>query len=193
MTHGPTLFSRISSSFLSFPFRPLQLFSCPSNPKPGPHLRNPTNDKAFQQLKFSYSQYPALRACASVNRRLHTTPRLQPGHLKMAEELASQVKGLSLEDATARYPNCHPRINPFDLYRAHLANVLHDITGVDHKIIYPNLQWTSGLDKGDIILAAPSLRLKGKKPDELAREWVAKVNQFSFPHLQFARLFVYVP
>ncbi|OIW32865.1 arginyl-tRNA synthetase [Coniochaeta ligniaria NRRL 30616] len=92
----------------------------------------------------------------------------------MAEDLAAQVSGLSLDDIVAKYPNCHPTINPFDLYRGHLANVLHDVTGVDHKIIYPNLQWTSGLDKGDIILAAPSLRVKGKKPDELAKEWGAK-------------------
>ncbi|KAB5523140.1 hypothetical protein GE09DRAFT_1065565 [Coniochaeta sp. 2T2.1] len=92
----------------------------------------------------------------------------------MAEQLAAQVQGLSLDDLTAKYPNCHPNINPFDLYRGHLADVLHEITGVDHKIIYPNLQWTSGLDKGDIILAAPSLRIKGKKPDELAKEWVSK-------------------
>lgn len=95
----------------------------------------------------------------------------------MAEALAAQVSGLSLDDIVAKYPNCHPTINPFDFYRGYLANVLHDITGVDHKIIYPNLQWTTGLDKGDIILAAPSLRVKGKKPDELAKEWVAKVHR----------------
>ena len=102
----------------------------------------------------------------------------------MAEALAAQVKGLSLDDLSAKYPNCHPAINPFDLYRGHLANVLHEVTGVDHKIIYPNLQWTSGLDKGDIILAAPSLRVKGKKPDELAKEWTEKVR--SFPSLTHA-------
>lgn len=94
----------------------------------------------------------------------------------MAEELAAKVSGLSLDDLTAKYPNCYPTINPFDLYRGHLANILHDITGVDHKIIYPNLQWTSGLDKGDIILAAPSLRVKGRKPDELAKEWLDKAS-----------------
>lgn len=102
----------------------------------------------------------------------------------MAEQLAAKVSGLSLDDLSAKYPNCQPTLNPFDLYRGHLANVLHDITGVDHKIIYPNLQWTSGLDKGDIILAAPSLRVKGKKPDELAKEWVEKVRQTC--HADFA-------
>lgn len=99
----------------------------------------------------------------------------------MAEDLASQVSGLSVEEASARYPNCHPTINPFDLFRAHLSNVLHTVTGVDHAIIYPNLQWTTGLDKGDIILAAPSLRVKGKQPDELAKEWVSKVQNSQQP------------
>lgn len=94
----------------------------------------------------------------------------------MADQLASLVNGLSLDEASKKYPNCHPTINPLDLYRAHLADVLHDVTGVDQKIIYPNLQWTTGLDKGDLILACPSLRVKGKKPDELAVEWTEKVR-----------------
>lgn len=91
-------------------------------------------------------------------------------------QLAKRVDGLSLEAITEKYPNCHPEINPFDLYRAHLANVLGEITGVDTNIIYPNLQWTAGLDKGDLVLAAPSLRIKGKKPDELAAAWAEKVR-----------------
>ncbi|KAK3323055.1 hypothetical protein B0H66DRAFT_473984 [Apodospora peruviana] len=90
------------------------------------------------------------------------------------EKLAKQVEGLTFEAIADKYPNCHPEINPFDLYRAHLANVLSGITGVDSSIIYPNLAWTLSLDKGDLTLAAPALRIKGKKPDqlaELAKEW----------------------
>ncbi|KAK3358177.1 hypothetical protein B0T25DRAFT_590149 [Lasiosphaeria hispida] len=90
------------------------------------------------------------------------------------EQLAKQVDGLTLEAVTAKYPNCHPEINPFDLYRAHVADVLANITGVDNQLIYPNLQWTSGLEKGDMVLAVPSLRVKGKKFDELAVEWADK-------------------
>jgi arginyl-tRNA synthetase len=89
------------------------------------------------------------------------------------EQLAKQVEGLSLSGLAEKYPNCYPAINPFDLYRAHLANVLGELTGVDTKIIYPQLQWTQ-LDKGDFVLATPSLRLKGKKFDELAKEWAEK-------------------
>ncbi|KAK1756451.1 arginine--tRNA ligase, cytoplasmic [Echria macrotheca] len=90
------------------------------------------------------------------------------------EELVKRVDGLSLDAISEKYPNCYPENNPFDVLRAHLSNILGGVTGVDTNIIYPNLQWTQGLDKGDIVLAAPSLRLKGKKPDELAKEWTDK-------------------
>ncbi|KAL1873474.1 hypothetical protein VTK73DRAFT_922 [Phialemonium thermophilum] len=90
------------------------------------------------------------------------------------DRLTQVVKDLSLSEVSKKYPNCHPDVNPFDFYRAHLTKVLHDITGVDDQIIYPNLQWASVLEKGDFILAAPSLRVKGKKPDELAQEWADK-------------------
>jgi arginyl-tRNA synthetase len=98
--------------------------------------------------------------------------------------LTDLVQGLSLESATEKYPNCFPSINPLDLIRAHLADVLEPITGVDPKIIYNALAWTSGLDKGDLILATPALRLKGKKPDELAKEFVAKVGRTSHAALR---------
>jgi arginyl-tRNA synthetase len=73
------------------------------------------------------------------------------------------------------YPNCYPEVNPIDVYRSHLTSLLRDVTGVDPTIIYNALQWTQSQDKGDLILAIPALRVKGKKPDELAKEWVDKV------------------
>ena len=91
------------------------------------------------------------------------------------EQLAKKVEGLSLAEIAETFPECHPEINPVHLYRAHLSDVLSGITGVDKKIVYPNLQWTQGLDKGDLVLAAPSLRIKGAKFDELAKEWADKV------------------
>lgn len=95
------------------------------------------------------------------------------------EELAKQVKDLSLNDIAEKYPNCYPQTNPLDIYRAHLTNILYDITGVERKIIYSAIQWTNGLDKGDMIIAAPALRVKGRKPDELAKEWADKVMRES--------------
>ena len=92
------------------------------------------------------------------------------------EELAKQAEGLTLEALADKYPNCHPEINPLDLYRAHLANVLEPVTGVDPKLIYTNLQWTSSIDKGDLALPTASLRIKGAKYDQLAKEWSEKVR-----------------
>ncbi|KFA64673.1 hypothetical protein S40285_06162 [Stachybotrys chlorohalonatus IBT 40285] len=89
-------------------------------------------------------------------------------------QLVSQVEGLTLESISEKYPNAHPEINPYDLYRAHLADILASISGVDRAIVWPAIQWTQGLDKGDFVLAVPALRIKGTKPDVLASEWAAK-------------------
>jgi arginyl-tRNA synthetase len=93
------------------------------------------------------------------------------------DRLVQQVEGFSLDALADKYPNCHPETNPFDFYRAHLSNVLADVTGVDPKIIYPSLSWTQSLDKGDLVLAAPALRVKGQKPDELVKQWAEKVSR----------------
>ncbi|KAI0128276.1 arginyl-tRNA synthetase [Xylariales sp. AK1849] len=84
--------------------------------------------------------------------------------------LTKQFKDLPVIDS---YPNCFPDINPVDIYRSHITTILHGITKVDPKIIYPALQWTATLDKGDLVLAIPALRVKGK-PDALGKEWLDK-------------------
>jgi arginyl-tRNA synthetase len=89
--------------------------------------------------------------------------------------LASKLKSLSVTTPLKKYPNCYPEINPVDVYRAHLTEILTEVTGVDAAIIYPALQWTQTLEKGDLVLPVPALRVKGKKPPELAAEWVEKV------------------
>jgi arginyl-tRNA synthetase len=90
-----------------------------------------------------------------------------------ADKLAKQFKELPLVD---KYPNCFPDINPFDIYRSHITSLLHNITGVEPKVIYGALQWTATLDKGDLVLAIPALRVKGK-PDALGKEWMDKVGR----------------
>lgn len=88
------------------------------------------------------------------------------------DALARKFEHLPVID---RYPNCFPDINPVDIYRSHITGILHDITGVDHSIIYPALSWTATLEKGDLMLAVPALRVKGK-PDELGKQWLDKVR-----------------
>ncbi|KAI5465386.1 hypothetical protein BGZ63DRAFT_373448 [Mariannaea sp. PMI_226] len=90
-----------------------------------------------------------------------------------ANALATQLEALGL-DKVEKYNNCFPETNPVDIYRSHITGLMHEITGVDTSIIYPAVQWTQSLDKGDAILAVPALRVKGKKPNELSEEWVSK-------------------
>lgn len=97
------------------------------------------------------------------------------------DNLVRQFQHLSPLD---RYPDCFPDLNPVDVYRSHITSILHEITGVDTKIIYPALQWTATLEKGDLMLPIPALRVKGK-PDELGKQWLEKVpypSIFPPPH-----------
>jgi len=95
-----------------------------------------------------------------------------------SQTLAEKLKSLGLEEDLPKFPKCYPEVNPVDIYRAHLTSILTEVTGVDTSIIYPALQWTNTLDKGDMVLPVPALRVKGKKPNELALEWVEKVQIF---------------
>lgn len=99
-----------------------------------------------------------------------------PPSMYVSETLSEKLKSLSVTAPLPKYPNCFPDVNPVDIYRAHLTSILTEVTGVDAKIVYPALQWTQTLEKGDLVLPVPALRVKGKKPDELAAEWVSKVS-----------------
>ncbi|KID86336.1 arginyl-tRNA synthetase [Metarhizium guizhouense ARSEF 977] len=92
----------------------------------------------------------------------------------IVNQLAQKVEGLTLDGLAQKYPTAHPEINPLDLYRAHLSDVLSKISGVETSIIYPVVMWTQSLDKGDFVVAVPALRIKGKKADVLAQEWAEK-------------------
>lgn len=72
------------------------------------------------------------------------------------------------------FPNAYPDLNPIDVYRAHLAEIIAPLCGADSKIVYGAIQWTQTLDKGDLCLPVPALRLKGTKPDALAKEIAEK-------------------
>ena len=73
------------------------------------------------------------------------------------------------------FPDCYPDRNPVDIYRSFITEKLSTITGIDASIIYPSLQWTQTLEKGDLTLAVPRLRVKGKPPVDLAQHWSKQV------------------
>lgn len=67
-------------------------------------------------------------------------------------------------------PNWYPENNPVDIYRGYISNTLGPIVGLEPSFVYPRLSWTQTLDKGDLTLAVPALQVKGKKPQDLAKE-----------------------
>lgn len=90
------------------------------------------------------------------------------------DNVTQLLNDLSLP-ALDKYPNCYPEINPVDIYRSHVTSILHKITGVDTKVVYNAVQWTMSLDKGDLVVAIPALRVKGK-PEELGKKWLEQVG-----------------
>ena len=104
--------------------------------------------------------------CAST-----VPPRLRTCEM---EDLTSRLSAFGISRLTD-YPNCNPEFNPVDIYRSHITDHLAEITGVDISIIYPAVQWPPSLDKGDLVLAVPALRIKGKKPTELAQDIASQV------------------
>lgn len=90
------------------------------------------------------------------------------------DQLAQGIGSLSIDNVATQFPTTHTDVNPYDFWRAHLTEVLHGITGVSRDIIYPTINWTSGLDKGDFMVAVPAFRIKGTKPDVLSKEWCEK-------------------
>ena len=70
--------------------------------------------------------------------------------------------------SNSTFPNSYPHLNPIDAYREHISSMLAPIVGQDPAEVYPKLQWTQELKKGDLTLATPALQIKGTKPQELA-------------------------
>ncbi|EJS42301.1 YDR341C [Saccharomyces arboricola H-6] len=89
------------------------------------------------------------------------------------ENMISQLKKLSIaEPAVAK--DSHPDVNVVDLMRNYISQELNKISGVDTSIIFPALEWTNTMDRGDLLIPVPRLRIKGANPKELAVEWAEK-------------------
>ncbi|KAL2398549.1 Arginine-tRNA ligase, cytoplasmic [Exophiala dermatitidis] len=60
--------------------------------------------------------------------------------------------------------------NPVNLYRRNIAERLAPIIDRKAEELIPLLAWTTTLDKGDLQLPVAALRIKGKPPQDLAKE-----------------------
>jgi len=91
--------------------------------------------------------------------------------------ITAQLQKLGLSDVKAPAGvQLYPHINPVDIYRTEIIKQLHQITEAEPQAIDNALSWTQDLKHGDLVLPVPALRLKGKKPDELAKEIAEKFD-----------------
>ncbi|PGH12123.1 arginine-tRNA ligase [Polytolypa hystricis UAMH7299] len=134
------------------------------------------------QSQFSWSPLCSSKRSfvTSVPRRPSITTRkkpLSPRAIMATDAGVPSVAALSIHSTTAevsKFPNCFPAFNPIDRYRAHIAELIAQAAGLDAQKVYPRIQWTTGLDKGDLSIAVPALGIKGRKFPELAEEIAAK-------------------
>lgn len=99
-------------------------------------------------------------------------------------DLPASVEALTLQSTSnvSKFPGCFPTLNPVDIYREHISEELGKIAEIDPAKIYPRLQWTNTLDKGDLALAVPALQIKTKNPKELAQEFADKFPDSELIH-----------
>ncbi|KAF2163375.1 hypothetical protein M409DRAFT_26412 [Zasmidium cellare ATCC 36951] len=99
------------------------------------------------------------------------------GEAASLNHVTSQLQTLGISDLPKpKGINLYPQLNPVDVYRSIIIDKLHEITGAEVPIIDNAVQWTQDLKHGDLVLPVPALRLKGKKPDELALEIAEKFD-----------------
>ncbi|KAF9736821.1 arginyl-trna synthetase [Paraphaeosphaeria minitans] len=89
--------------------------------------------------------------------------------VQAVEALTGKLKALGINELPAE-PNTYPALNPFDLYRSHVAELLSKSTGIDSKIVCPALQRTVKTEHGDLQMAVAALRQKRKDMKEFAQE-----------------------
>ena len=88
------------------------------------------------------------------------------------DTLTESLKKLDLV-VPAPVANSFPEANTVDLCRNYITEQLSELAGVDKSIIFPALEWCQVLEKGDLLLPLPRLRLKGNL-DEMAKDLAAK-------------------
>lgn len=117
---------------------------------------------------------------AGCKGRFSQFPLRKMGTSQPVKEALEALHSKTPESNSPKFPDFYPEYNALDIYRAHLASTLSNVTGVAAGNIYPCLQWTQSLAKGDMVLPVPALRVKGGKPTDLAQTWAKEVNFISY-------------
>lgn len=121
----------------------------------GSPLFSCTNQRQFSPLSRSSERGRlSTRNAALLRAQVHKVHRSFATMTSAEGQLPVSVESLSLHSTTekSKFPDCFPSLNPVDVYRAHIAEKLGEVTGIEPEKIYPRLQWTNTLDKGDLVL-----------------------------------------
>ncbi|KAF3279362.1 hypothetical protein TWF132_000633 [Orbilia oligospora] len=122
---------------------------------------------------------PLLPTTTSIPHKYSTMAATVAPSIGSIEDVQAMLNELGITDPLPTYEAASLTTNPIDIFRSYIAEEMHKITGVSRDIVYPALEWTQQMEKGDLIMAVPRLRIKGD-PKALAADWVSK-----FPENQY--------
>ncbi|CDK28913.1 unnamed protein product [Kuraishia capsulata CBS 1993] len=105
-----------------------------------------------------FTHLPLYRAPISIYS--FSSKRYQRAMSTSVGQVTASLQKLNLEVPPA-VEGSYPDGNIVDLGRNYITKHLAELTGVDAKIVFPALEWSTTLDKGDLLVALPRLRLKG--------------------------------
>ncbi|EWC47327.1 cytoplasmic arginine--tRNA ligase [Drechslerella stenobrocha 248] len=116
-----------------------------------------------------------------------------PQSIGSIDDVQAMLAELGISDPLPKFDAASVTTNPIDIFRSYVAEEMSKITGVNRELLYPALEWTQNMEKGDLILAVPRLRIKGD-PKALAAEWVKQFpeNKYVLPPVaanQFIQFF----
>lgn len=98
-----------------------------------------------------------------------------PPSIGSVDDVQAMLGELGITDPLPVFAAANPTTNPIDIFRSYVAEEMTKITGVNRELVYPALEWTQDMRKGDLIMAVPRLRVKGD-PKALAIQWAEKVK-----------------
>lgn len=94
-------------------------------------------------------------------------------------DIYSITKGLAKlgMDQPKAVEKSYPDHNVLDVMRNYIAEELSRVSQVEPSIVFEALDIPTTMDKGDLLVPIPRLRLKGVNPKEKALEWSQSLNK----------------
>jgi len=89
--------------------------------------------------------------------------------------LMQLLEDLSMPGTNIHFAEANVLINPLDVCRSSLAELISSLAECDIQDAYKSIQWPNNIFNGDLSVTIPRLR-PGCKPTELSAELVKKVQ-----------------